>query len=102
MVLYVLTGLPGLAKTARAMELVGKHHAILLSRDELRAAYRNAIDANHLSELMVEQARCLLTQGYHVVIDCWDDSVWEENLWYVVAADTNSVIQWLHINVPAL
>lgn len=102
MVLYVLIGQPGLAKTSRALELVDRHHAVLLSRDELRAAYRTAIDANHLSEIMVEQARCLLQQGYNVVIDCWDDSAWEEECWYVVAADTKSVIQWLHINAPAL
>lgn len=100
MTLYVLSGLPGAGKTTRALELADQKFAILLSRDELRVSYRSKIDEGHLTRVMAEQARYLLVEGYSVVVDSWNLTQGDEDLWYCLAADTGAVIQWIHLTTP--
>lgn len=100
MILYVLSGLPGAGKTTRALELAATRFAVLLSRDELRVSYRNKIDEGHLTEVMAVQAKYLLSSGYDVVVDSWNLTCSDEDLWFCVAADAGAVIQWIHLNTP--
>lgn len=99
MILHVLSGLPGSGKTTRARELVTNSKAILLCRDELRVSYTNLSDEGHLTLAMAAQARFLLSQGYDVVVDSWNLTEWDEDLWRGIAAETLSELCWEHLSV---
>lgn len=99
MILYVLSGLPGAGKTTRAREIVGQTNAILLCRDELRVSYSNLKDEGHLTAVMAEQARFFLRQGYDVVVDSWNLTEWDEELWNGVASSTAADLHWEHLQV---
>lgn len=100
MILYVLSGLPGAGKTTQALKLVKETNAILLCRDELRESYRNQVDEPDLTQLLAVQARYLLDRGYQVIVDSWNLTTEDEDLWFMLAADCRVVVQWIHIKTP--
>jgi predicted kinase len=95
MILYILSGSPGLEKSTKAQQLADKHDAILLDRKDMKTIFRTTVDESHLTAVMAENARFLLESGYKVVIEDWAVDHSNEDLWYSIAEKACAVLQWV-------
>ncbi len=98
--LHVLSGLPGAGKSTRARLLTESTGAVLVGRDELRAAMPNLPDDWLLTLLMVDAARSLLANGYDVVIDAWNLHPRDRERWEECCAQTGAKLEWTHMTTP--
>lgn len=99
-VLTVLSGLPGAGKTTYARAYVATTGAVLVGRDELRAALVSLDCEGTITALMCDLARAILRTGRSVIVDAWNLHPADRTAWQLLAAETEARLAWVHLTTP--